>query len=160
MIIWDRLFGSFAEEDEAEPCVYGTRAPLRSWDPLAANLQVYRLLWADSRRASRWADKWRVWFKPPGWRPADVAARWPKPDFDLASFTPYAPPQTPRRLALALLLFAVVLGATSVWLWQVEAWPVGRSLALAAAIVAVLVLVARLTSGSGAAAQTAAARRA
>ena len=30
LIVWDRLFGSFAEEDPREPCVYGTRAPLRS----------------------------------------------------------------------------------------------------------------------------------
>ena len=39
LIIWDRLFGSF--EPEAERCVYGTRAPLDSWDPIWANLEVY-----------------------------------------------------------------------------------------------------------------------
>jgi alkylglycerol monooxygenase len=80
LVVWDRLFGSFADEDDAEPCVYGTRSPLRSWNPLWANLQVYRDL-ARQRRAARWADKLRVWLKPPGWRPADVAARWPKPGF-------------------------------------------------------------------------------
>ena len=31
--------------------------------------------------ARRWRDKLRVWLKPPGWRPADVAARFPKPAF-------------------------------------------------------------------------------
>ena len=51
LIVWDRLFGTFAEEDDAEPCVYGTRAPLRSWNPVWANLQVYRDLWLDSWRA-------------------------------------------------------------------------------------------------------------
>ena len=71
------------EEDDAEPCVYGTRSPLRSWNPLWANLQVYAELLRDSWRAGRWADKLRVWFEPPGWRPADVAARWPKPAFEL-----------------------------------------------------------------------------
>ena len=45
LIVWDRLFGTYAEEDRAEPCVYGTRAPLRSWNPIRANLQVY----ADAR---------------------------------------------------------------------------------------------------------------
>ena len=34
LILWDRLFGSFAEEDPKEPVVFGTRAPLRSWNPL------------------------------------------------------------------------------------------------------------------------------
>ena len=36
LIVWDRLFGTFEEEDDAEPCVYGTRSPLRSWNPLWA----------------------------------------------------------------------------------------------------------------------------
>ena len=46
LIVWDRLFGTFVEEDDAETCVYGTRSPLRSWNPLWANLQVYRDLCA------------------------------------------------------------------------------------------------------------------
>jgi sterol desaturase/sphingolipid hydroxylase (fatty acid hydroxylase superfamily) len=41
-VVWDRVFGSFKEEDANEPCVYGTRASLNSWDPLWANWQVYR----------------------------------------------------------------------------------------------------------------------
>ena len=83
LILWDRLFGSFVEEDPKEPVVFGTRAPLRSWNPLWANAEVYWALWQDSRRARRWADKLRVWFKPPGWRPTDVAERYPKPAFDI-----------------------------------------------------------------------------
>ena len=43
---WDRLFGTFV--DETERCVYGTRAPLNSWDPLWANFEVY----ADLARKS------------------------------------------------------------------------------------------------------------
>ena len=42
-MLWDRLFGTFVEESET--CTYGTRAPLNSWDPLWANLEVY----ADAR---------------------------------------------------------------------------------------------------------------
>jgi sterol desaturase/sphingolipid hydroxylase (fatty acid hydroxylase superfamily) len=126
LVVWDRLFGSFAEEDPAEPCVYGTRAPLRSWNPLTANLQVYRALWADSRRATRWADRLRVWLKPPGWRPADVAARWPKPGFELARVERYDPPQSGLRLALACGLFAAVLAGTSALLWNVHRWPPAR----------------------------------
>src|SRR5512145_1266345 len=68
LMVWDRMFGTYEPEDDAEPCVYGTRAPLRSWNPLWANLQVYASLARDSWHASSWADKLRVWFKPPGWR--------------------------------------------------------------------------------------------
>jgi alkylglycerol monooxygenase len=34
LIVWDRLFGTFIEERDAETIVYGTRSPLRSWNPL------------------------------------------------------------------------------------------------------------------------------
>ena len=66
LVLWDRLFGTFQDEDARQPCVYGTRSPLRSWNPLWANLQVYSDLALDSGRARSWADKLRVWFKPPG----------------------------------------------------------------------------------------------
>ena len=118
LIVWDRLFGTYAEEDEREPCVYGTRSPLRSWNPLWANLQVYAELAKDCWRAASWADKLRVWFKPPGWRPADVAARWPKPAFDLAAVTRYDPPIAPAAAWQAGILFVALLGATTGLLWH------------------------------------------
>ncbi|HEX7686424.1 MAG TPA: sterol desaturase family protein, partial [Burkholderiaceae bacterium] len=72
LVVWDRWFGTFQPELPAEPCVYGTRSPLRSWNPLWANVEVYAVLAHDSRHARSLADKLRLWFKPPGWRPADV----------------------------------------------------------------------------------------
>lgn len=118
LIVWDRLFGTYAEEDDAEPCVYGTRSPLRSWNPVWANLQVYWDLAKDSWHAASWADKLRVWLRPPGWRPADVAARWPKPAFDIAAVQRYDPPLSRSAAWAATLLFAALLGATAVLLWN------------------------------------------
>ena len=48
LIVWDRLFGTFVEERDDEPCIYGTRSPLRSWNPVWANLQVYADLVRDA----------------------------------------------------------------------------------------------------------------
>jgi hypothetical protein len=48
LILWDRLFGTFIEERDSEKIVYGTRSPLRSWNPLWANLEVYKALWLDA----------------------------------------------------------------------------------------------------------------
>jgi sterol desaturase/sphingolipid hydroxylase (fatty acid hydroxylase superfamily) len=117
LIVWDRLFGTFAEERDDEPCVYGTRSPLRSWNPVWANLQVYAELARDAWRARRWADKLRVWFKPPGWRPADVAARWPKPAFDVRQTQRFDPAPQPTASKLAAALFAGLLAATAALLW-------------------------------------------
>jgi len=118
LIVWDRLFGSFIEEDDAEPCVYGTRTPLSSWNPLWANLHVYRDIAEDAWHARRWRDKLRVWVKPPGWRPADVAERFPKPAFDLAARRKYDPHRSRAAALVAGGLFGVLLVATSVFLWN------------------------------------------
>lgn len=85
-ILWDRLFGTFKEEDPAEPVVFGVTTPLASWNPLWANLQFYAQLGHDARRAGSLWDKLRIWFMPTGWRPADVAARYPQAKQDLALF--------------------------------------------------------------------------
>ena len=137
LIVWDRLFGTFEEEDDAEPCVYGTRSPLASWNPLWANLQVYADLVRDSWRAGAWADKLRVWFKPPGWRPADVAARWPKPPFQLdAARRKYDPPLPRQRVVMAMALFAALLGATSFFLWTAHEMDAATRVGWGVAIVA------------------------
>jgi hypothetical protein len=66
--------------------VFGVTTPLASWNPLWANLQFYAQLWHDARRADSLWDKLRIWFMPTGWRPADVAARYPQAKQDLALF--------------------------------------------------------------------------
>ena len=118
LIVWDRLFGTFAEEDDAEPCVYGTRKPLRSWNPLWANLEVYADLARDSWRARNWGDKLRVWFMHPGWRPTDVAARWPRAPFELAAVRRFDPPASRSAQALAVTLFVALLAVTTAFLWN------------------------------------------
>lgn len=118
LLVWDRLFGSHTPEDDAEPCVFGTRSLLRTHDPLRANLQVYAELWHDSRHTARWRDKLGVWLRPPGWRPGDVAARFPKPAFDIAAIPPREPPWPRQTARIALSAFALLLAATSLFLWH------------------------------------------
>lgn len=91
LILWDRLFGTYADEDADEPVIYGTRAPLRRYDPIWSNLEVYAALARDSWRTRRWRDKFAIWWKPPGWRPADLAAAEPRPAFDPHTRAKYAP---------------------------------------------------------------------
>lgn len=118
LIIWDRIFGSFQEEHE--PCVYGTRGQLNSWDPLWANAEVYAALARDSWHTRRWIDKLRVWFKPPGWQPADLAATHPKPPFRLDAVTHYNPALTTTQQWFATMQFALSLGVVSVFLWHAD----------------------------------------
>ncbi|RZJ26859.1 MAG: hypothetical protein EOO54_01275 [Haliea sp.] len=121
LVIWDRLFGTFREEDEK--CIYGTRSPLNSWDPLWANAEVYWALGKDAWHARSWADKLRIWFKPPGWRPADVAARFPKDTFDIARVERFHPPVSPAVLVFGGLQFLLLLGGVAWFLWHADQMP-------------------------------------
>lgn len=118
LVLWDRWFGTFTEEKE--PCVYGTRGPLNSWDPLWANAEVYWGLAKDSWATKNWVDKLRVWFKPPGWQPADLAAAHPKPAFTLAQVQTYNPPLSSGQQWFAGLQFVLLLGAVAGYLWVAD----------------------------------------
>jgi sterol desaturase/sphingolipid hydroxylase (fatty acid hydroxylase superfamily)/uncharacterized membrane protein YhhN len=145
LIVWDRLFGSF--EEESERCVYGTRSPLNSWDPLWSNAEVYWSLAKDSWRTRSWADKLRVWFKPPGWRPADLAARYPKPAFDLAAVERYHPPMSRAVAWFGAIQFIVLLQAVALFLWHADSLPVERSAVWLAALTAGLWAVGAVMQG-------------
>jgi len=119
-IVWDRLFGTFQEELDEEPVIYGVTTPLASWNPLWANLHFYVQLWRDAVRAASWWDKLRIWFMPTGWRPADVAARYPLEKHELRDFIKFDVPLNRGQKLYAALQFAVyVLGIT--WLLMVSA---------------------------------------
>ncbi|WP_411280160.1 sterol desaturase family protein [Gemmatimonas sp.] len=65
-VVWDRWFGTFTPERE-EP-VYGLTTPLRSWNPLWAQVHQYVVIARNVKRATTWHDRWRCVFGPPGWR--------------------------------------------------------------------------------------------
>jgi alkylglycerol monooxygenase len=120
LVLWDRLFGSFQEE--AEPCVYGTRSPLKSWDPLWANLEVYGALALESRQARSWGDKLRVWVKPPGWQSPAMAAANPRKAFVVDTTTPrFDPPLSAAQQGFAALQFVLAMGAILAFLWNADA---------------------------------------
>ena len=106
-ILWDRLFGTYQEEDDNEPVVFGVTTPLASWNPLWANLQFYSQLWNDARRTEHVRDKLRIWFMRTGWRPADVQARYPLAKPELSQFRKFEVALDVRRQVYVVLQFAV-----------------------------------------------------
>ena len=111
LILWDRMFGTFQDERDDEPVVFGVRKPLANWNPFWANLQVYDYLWFDAVHTKRWRDKLGIWFRPTGWRPEDVAKSYPKSRVDLATFDKFDPPVAlpVRRYVLTQFMVAIIL---------------------------------------------------
>ena len=124
LIVWDRLFGTY--EEEREKPVYGITKPLASFDPLWAQVHYWVELARRSRRAPRLADKLKVWFMHPGWKPGGAAEAAPP-----AAAARYAP-RTPRGLGAYVatnLVLAVV--ATFLLLLFKDVLPLPKQAAVA-----------------------------
>lgn len=65
LIIWDKLFGTFAKE--SEKVIYGVTEPLDSWDPYYANIKVLRDTWYYGQGLSNLKDKLLAFIMPPEW---------------------------------------------------------------------------------------------
>ena len=67
LIIWDRLFGTFAQE--REPVVYGLTTDITTYNPLRIGFHEVAALGRDVARAPTLRAKLGYLFAPPGWSP-------------------------------------------------------------------------------------------
>ena len=140
-IFWDKLFGSFQDEDEE--VVYGITTPLGSWNPVWANVHYWAELWDIARKSPSPIDKLRVFTAPPGWYPADQGGFRPPPEIgdhpvklDIAFSA---------RLGLyALSQFAFVLTLTAVFLFTAAQMPLWLQIVAAVTAVASMVSIGGL----------------
>ena len=66
LIIWDRLFGTFAEERPDTPIVYGLVHPIGSLNPLALTFHEWITMVRDLSRAQSCGERLRQLFGRPG----------------------------------------------------------------------------------------------
>ncbi len=132
LIVWDRLFGTFAREED-EP-VYGITRPLASFNPLWANVHYWTEMWDVARRAARPLDRLRVLWMRPGWRPADLGGPVGPSEVDRASYVKFDVPLARAVKLYVLGQFAAVLVAATLYLRQSDALPPTLRVAFAAAL--------------------------
>jgi len=139
-MIWDRLFGTYVEEGEA--CVFGVREAAPGWNPVSAQFVWFAALWRDAGRTGRWLDKFAIWFRRTGWRPADVALADPHPPFDLAVQERRPAVRGGYWLVAALLLFVLAAAQSNVLIRQLAALALPARMALAAGVTVALLAMA------------------
>ena len=76
LIIWDRMFGTFQEEQERPH--YGITKPTNTWNPVKAHIIPIFQLWDEVKRGRSLMDRLRITFGPPGWLP-EYAGGFQKP---------------------------------------------------------------------------------
>jgi sterol desaturase/sphingolipid hydroxylase (fatty acid hydroxylase superfamily) len=65
LMIWDHLFGTFVDERPDEKIIYGIRGALQTFDPIEANLSVYKKLWRETQATPGFWRKIRIWLRSP-----------------------------------------------------------------------------------------------
>jgi hypothetical protein len=85
------LFGTFKEEKDNVSCIYGIRGPLKTFNPLWANLHIYVKMLREMFLTKNLKDKLYVLVAPTRWIPTDSGHLSPKTNFDVHNFEKYNP---------------------------------------------------------------------
>ena len=104
-IIWDKLFGTFQQEEELP--LYGVTVPLKSWDPIWANLDYWALILRNAKGAHGLKNKILMFLKPPGWNP-ETGVRLAC-EIDLVSYRKFDFDYSPSLVPYLLLQFGLLV---------------------------------------------------
>jgi alkylglycerol monooxygenase len=121
LIVWDRLFGTFQAEEE-EP-VYGITRPLRSWNPLWANVHGFVEIARDAMRARSWRDRWMYVAGPPGWRAASEGGPIAPPEVTADTAESWDPAVPAGLAAYGFAQFAAALAGSFALLLNAGSMP-------------------------------------
>ncbi len=66
-IIWDKLFGTFAEEDDNEKVIYGLTTNINTYNPLTMVFHEWKSIILDLKKQTNIRNKLMYVFGPPGW---------------------------------------------------------------------------------------------
>lgn len=115
LIIWDRLFGTFQEEEEE--VVYGITTPLASWNPVWANFHYWFELFDTFKKAKGIKEKLAVFFESPGWFPESMGGRQYPKEINLEKYVKYSPAYEPKYNLYIFFQFVFTLSIASLLLF-------------------------------------------
>ena len=135
LIVWDRLFGTFAEERPEAPIVYGLVHPVGSLNPVTIAFHEWVQIARDVSRAGSWRERLTQLFGRPGASLSESAASRRAPDSgdgsglkmlyktllcagavsSLLCFSPPAPAQTRKPDVIVILADDLGYGDTGVY---------------------------------------------
>ncbi len=107
LIIWDRIFGSYKEEEERP--TYGITTQLNSWNPAWANVHYYVELSAQAMHCKKWYERIYIWFARPGWQPKYLGGQKPVPEVVAANYHKYDAQASKGLNMYVLAQFALII---------------------------------------------------
>ena len=121
LILWDKLFGSFQQEKEDTPVVFGISSQLASWNPLKANYRAYVNLWKDFKVTKGVKNKLKVWLSPPSWRSLEAKEVEPRRYCTSKNLVKYNTIMTGGQRVYVLFQHISTIVLTLIWLLKLPA---------------------------------------
>lgn len=137
LIIWDKMFGTFQEEEERP--TYGITKPVNSWNGVWANFSHYATMAQEMKLISGWGDKIRYLFNKPGWLPESLGGYRPAPIVDKVHYTKYDTPAPVVLSYYVLVQYIICLVATALFLFKLPQFTLGEK-AIASALITLTVV--------------------
>ena len=106
-ICWDQLFGTLRREEA--PVVYGVSHPLRSFDPVWAQVQPLWVLWHAMRLAPSMREAIRFAFASPAWHPDWLGPLEPRRGVDPEALPKFDVRPGRRRVGYVFVQLALVI---------------------------------------------------
>jgi alkylglycerol monooxygenase len=112
LIIFDRMFGTFAEEVEGKEIHYGITTQLKSWNPAWANIHYYVEMFQKATQMKTWKDKFKIIFAKPGWLPDYMGGHQHVQEVDTEKYSKYDTQTNWMFKVYAILQFIGLLWGT------------------------------------------------
>ena len=117
-IIWDKMFGTFREEEERP--TYGITKNLNSWNPVWANFAHYNDMLIAMRNTNGFKDKLKYMFRKPGWLPESLGGYRTPYDIDASTYQKYDARGSKLLNFYIIFQYIVLLIGTSVFLFNLN----------------------------------------
>jgi alkylglycerol monooxygenase len=115
LMIWDRMFGTFKEEEADTQIYYGITTQLKSWNPVWANVHYFIEVFQKARQM-KWIDKLRMIFAMPGWLPDYLGGTQPIPEPSQTNFTKYDADTNTYFKIYAVIQYFIMLGGAILYM--------------------------------------------
>jgi len=139
-IIWDRMFGTFQEEEERP--TYGITTPLNSWNPIYAQVQHFEVIYKDITKVEGLKNKLSVLFNKPGWLPKELGGYRAPQLVDKKTYQKFDVQISQQMNHYLLVQYILLLGLTAFFLFEVSNFEV-----LSQIVIAAWILVSTTTLG-------------
>lgn len=133
LIIWDRLFGTF--QDEEETPTYGVTKPTATFNVVYANLKPFAELWQEMKTVSGFKNKVLLALMPPGWYPKELGGFRPAPPVVKSTYVKYDVPISKAENYYLFAQYLVVLAGTAWFLFNVASLQFPQQVLIAIVII-------------------------